>query len=92
MCLVWSYDDASLKDGIVLVILEFTILVQDLTGKVPGRAASKKATCVFTTPPYLEEDPEKSLLLASICAWTSRPTTPCHFLLVLLELYKITRY
>lgn len=31
-----------------------------LTGNVPGRAKSKKATCVLTGPPNLDEAPENS--------------------------------
>lgn len=53
-------------------------LNKNLTGKVPGRDASKKDTKEFGGAAKWTWDPEKSLDLEEIWAWISKPTTAAH--------------
>lgn len=49
-----------------------------LTGRVPGKAASKKATWEFVRPPKRVEAPLNNLDFDKICACTSSPITGSH--------------
>lgn len=49
-----------------------------LTGRVPGKAVSRKATWLFTGAPNFDDALEKSLLSTLICACISKPITGCH--------------
>ena len=55
-----------------------TALNKNLTGKVPGRDASKKDTKELGGAAKWTWDPEKSLELEAIWAWISNPTTAAH--------------
>ena len=55
-----------------------SVIKTGLTGRVPGRAASKWETWELMGDPNLVEAPENSLLAVLIWAWISRPTTLFH--------------
>ena len=54
----------------------FEISLLTLTGNVPGKDASKGDTREFGGAEKPTDEPEKSLVLELIWAWTSKPTTP----------------
>ena len=58
---------------------ETKIFNDSLTGKVPGREASNRETCVFIGTANSAPAPENNLESALIWAWISNPITDSQF-------------
>lgn len=56
------------------------------TGNVPGMEQSKKDTLLLTGEENLVDAPENNLLTELIWAWTSKPTTLCHLLKIIVPI------